>query len=574
MHRANPSGLWLVAVIGGAILGGNFSAAQAPVETKASSSRAKGKAAVQVNVIAPSADGSAATSLELTLGQQPTDQVTLQLGERPAVARDDGQEGDRQAGDGVFTTRVDRGQAQRFENFAELTNRGGMRFDGRTLQTVSGTSNDRCGSPPLPPTGLSAHEEQRLIDQALMIVDTSVVDSAEAQTGTWSFGHLMTELANQETTGITPSMLTDRWLSIWLKDQPVNQFSLGAVLVAKRDNMQVLVLDPWREASAGRTLDLSKAPMRLLAIVFRLDLRSNLVLGPAPQIGGGAAGELRFVYGVVDRQQQQQPFTIIFEYQVRRENFAAVLTWARQVYGLYQQFDRIDSDEYRTSLKRLTTSITRRNADSGQLPNGSLLAQIRTNENALNRVWELREFRLDSGNSGYLTEVTTKQTPDLHFNGQARLADFIRQHESDLSCDMHVIPVEFEKAAFLAGSALNPPDEETPTEATLFWHALGLDARFLEARHRLSLATCNGCHGGETKSSRFLHIAPRDVGERSMLSAFLTGVVVPDPAGQMEDGHVKSREFSDLARRARDLKALIDHQEAYEVSRPVLQMVH
>jgi hypothetical protein len=382
----------------------------------------------------------------------------------------------------------------------------------------------------------------------------------------------MTELANQETTGISPAAFTERWLNLWLKDQTANAHSPAGLPVLKRENLKALVLDPWREASGGSSLDLSKAPLRLLAIVFRLDLRNNMVIGPAPRVGG--AGELRFVYGVVDRQQQQQPFTIIFEYEVQRESFTAVLDWAQQVYGLFRDFDRIDRSEYREALARLTTSITRRGAKAEQVPNRSLLGQIRTNENALNRVWELREFRLDSGNTGFLNEVTVKQTPELRFNGQQRLADYIRQHESALLGETHIVPVEFQMEAFVAGSALNPPDNAAPTEATLFWNAPGLGAELAEARHRLSIATCNGCHGGETKTTRFLHIAPRDVGERSALSGFLTGTVVADPAGQMQDGRIKTREFGDLVRRARDIKALVEYQDAYEVRRPTLKMVH
>ena len=59
-----------------------------------------------------------------------------------------------------------------------------------------------------------------------------------------------------------------------------------------------------------------------------------------------------------------------------------------------------------------------------------------------------------------------------------------------------------------------------------------------------------------------------------MLSGFLAGEMVADPAGQMQNGSIKTREFNDLERRARDLKALLDYEEAYEITRPTLQMVH
>jgi hypothetical protein len=85
------------------------------------------------------------------------------------------------------------------------------------------------------------------------------------------------------------------------------------------------------------------------------------------------------------------------------------------------------------------------------------------------------------------------------------------------------VPVEFHAEACLASSALPPSEDATPTQATLVWNAPGLEPRLLDARHLFSLTTCNGCHGGETKTSEFLHVAPRDVGERSVLSGFLTG---------------------------------------------------
>lgn len=71
-----------------------------------------------------------------------------------------------------------------------------------------------------------------------------------------------------------------------------------------------------------------------------------------------------------------------------------------------------------------------------------------------------------------------------------------------------------------------------------------------EARHQLSLNTCNGCHSGETGTS-FLQIFPRLPGQVSQLSGFLTGETVPDPVTGAQ------RSFNDLARRARDLATLV-----------------
>jgi len=134
--------------------------AQGPTKTSSSVQR---KAAREAKLGPPTTDGNAMQSLELTFGAQSTDQLHLQLGGRQAVARDDGRDGDRQARDGVFTTRVDREQAQRFEKFAAASGRDSQQFDGRAHAKTTAGSGERCETPPLPPTGLSRQEEQRLI---------------------------------------------------------------------------------------------------------------------------------------------------------------------------------------------------------------------------------------------------------------------------------------------------------------------------------------------------------------------------------------------------------------------------
>ena len=59
-----------------------------------------------------------------------------------------------------------------------------------------------------------------------------------------------------------------------------------------------------------------------------------------------------------------------------------------------------------------------------------------------------------------------------------------------------------------------------------FWNAPGINNP--EARHKFSLNTCNGCHGGETQTG-FLQVQPRGLGQESSLSGFLLGETVIDP---------------------------------------------
>src|SRR5205823_3247974 len=79
----------------------------------------------------------------------------------------------------------------------------------------------------------------------------------------------------------------------WLHNWQVNQ-TINGDLVPARPNIQSVLIDPWLAASGGKTLDMKKAPLRLLAIVARLDLRQN-----AGYSGGTTAGEARFIYNVL-----------------------------------------------------------------------------------------------------------------------------------------------------------------------------------------------------------------------------------------------------------------------------------
>jgi len=136
--------------------------------------------------------------------------------------------------------------------------------------------------------------EQRLIDRCLMIRHKDVVNDARATgLGPWSFGYLMQELANEPATGIKPADFVEDWLSNWQKNVVVN----GFVVPQRKRGIEQLILNDWPR-TADHELDLSKSPFRLLAIILRLDLRSNRVLG-SQRIDDGGAGEARLVYCAV-----------------------------------------------------------------------------------------------------------------------------------------------------------------------------------------------------------------------------------------------------------------------------------
>jgi hypothetical protein len=81
-----------------------------------------------------------------------------------------------------------------------------------------------------------------------------------------------------------------------------------------------------------------------------------------------------------------------------------------------------------------------------------------------------------------------------------------------------------------------------------------------EARHKVALQTCNGCHFHETDldtiagGQQFFHILP-STNAPAPLSGFMTGIDVADPfAG------APVRHFDELERRATDLDALVNNQ--------------
>src|SRR5688572_13919117 len=354
-------------------------------------------------------------------------------------------------------------------------------------------------------------------ERELLIRDLGVVEDPvrTGPGGVWSFGHALESLAPS---AAEAPALVEAMFSTWLTDQTINGHT-----VAARPAIQDLVLSAWPRVDGA--LDLSRAPLRLLAIVNRLDLRD---------LSRGQAGEGRFVYAVTDSAGAATQFTVILEYRLPASSEAEVLDWANRWHALNGLTP--GSADYNATLEAITERFAGRDADPGGV-NGSALNQLRTNEIALAFPWELREFTLSG--SGLLEPDTVKLTPDSRFLGQPSIADFVNENESAILIERHDVPETFAGAAFLAGSSLNNIDA---------WLADGIDSN--EARHKFSLNTCNGCHGRETDTP-FLHIFPREAGETAALSGFLTGTEVADPV----DGSL--RQFDDLARRAADMAALL-----------------
>ena len=365
------------------------------------------------------------------------------------------------------------------------------------------------------------------IERVLMITDLKVVEhpiytDPKSPAPYWTFKHLMTQMSGK----VPPSKFVENWLNQWLEDQTV-----GHGVAVARSAMNDLIIAPWREASGGGKLDLNKAPFKLLAIVNRMDLRS--VDGTEVR----SAGEGRLVFGTLDSEGKPlgRGFYIIFEYNLAASNLHELNQWARKWERL--QAHPIESRRYSDELSKITRSFTDRQL--GPDKHSFHLNQVRTNEVALGRPWELREFKIIH-NQPKLTQVPVAGTPDFEFFNNTKQG---RQTLGAILQLMDGLP-----DSIMGSSA--------PTPFGVPWKPANVTS---DQRHQFALFTCSGCHHTET-DALFTHIAfpednnlPDSLGNQAALSGFLTGIKVKDP---LDDSI--TRKFNDLERRQIDFAELLN----------------
>lgn len=450
-------------------------------------------------------------------------------------------------------------------------------------------------------------------DRVLMIRDPLVVQDQQRTwnpctpnlgnpDGVWTFKHLMTEMANQPASGIDPAVFVEDWLSTWTENPGP---TINGTAVSTRAQMQSLI-DQWK--GGGTQLDLRRAPLRLLAIVPRVDLATTTGGGGYSGSASGNfldAGELRFVFGVVlppgfsgkgfigaqpidgkggdpygttggdERTCRSLPFSVIFEYKVPKCDCEEVRDWAQRLVAL-DAFTPGTVD-YNGRLARLTQVVVRANADPRR-PNGSSLGQLRTNEIALpqdtpaldppnppapfppNIRWELREFQLVQKPFSLLVETTTADTAFDRFNETLTFESWVLNNVrpaivAQFDGPIPQVQLFFQGAPFLgAFPQVADPDniDQNPADILHHWDGVTLTLGDLftnEARHRASLAACNSCHRGET-GTEFVHVDPSSPSLPATISGFLSGINGwPDPAFG-----APTRDFDDLARREIDIQ--------------------
>lgn len=306
----------------------------------------------------------------------------------------------------------------------------------------------------------------------------SNVRASNAHDGHWSFRWVMSQMAP---VGMHPADFVEAWLGQFRvatahNDAP-QENGLPARVVGVSDRAGVATLLAGWPRVNGK-LDLSRAPVELLAIVNRVDRGED---GPVVDGVRNTNGELRMVYRLVDSARRGRDMTVIME--MGLPGTSPRTLWAQRFHKL-SSLDQ-SSEAYLSRLQAITDAVLTRGAGGAKRPNGSALAQLRTNEKVFGAKAQLREFRLvpDASGRSVLRLVTTKGTPASSFNGASALAQWLNRTSDEL-------PFFREAPSHLAGGEAL---EETTSNGRTQWRASGVEARTLG---EFAKFTCNGCHNG------------------------------------------------------------------------------
>jgi len=395
--------------------------------------------------------------------------------------------------------------------------------------------------------------------RSLTINDPSVVadptrtfnpcTGAGTRLGPWTFGRLITDMAGS----MAPGDFAEAWFNTYLSAQTVNGFTVAAQPSLPFPSASLSsVLAAWPR-KPDRTLDVSRAPFELIAIVNRTDLAGN------PSYGAVSGAEGRFIFKLHDNTSNTCTplnFFVIFEFGVPISSCSQMRDWAQSWLALSQI--SLGSTAFNTALQALTDQFATAGADPSK-PNGSALNQFRSNAfpgiaHSVEK-WELREFHLFSkrGAPAQLNPVSVAQTPDASYDGTRgflgqdgsgplapQLGTWITSNvigaPNPLDAPAYTVPAKYpcgsaSCASFRGGAIFNNRE---------FWRAPGPSNSQLNV---FSINTCDGCHGQETQIN-FVQV------DKGLLSAFLTGETVSDPRVSSI-----SHTYSDLLRRKQVLEA-------------------
>jgi hypothetical protein len=335
-----------------------------------------------------------------------------------------------------------------------------------------------------------------VIDDPVRTLDPCVVGAEPLPP--WSFGKIMEIVANQAGAEDASVFVKD-WLDTWKRELVVNGHILAPVAIDQ------FVTTPWLAESGGERLDLGRSRFRLLSIVNRIDLSRE-----------DGKGEFRMEYVATKEFCVPIRFWVIFEFELPVKTIEEVQALARRWHALG---DLPFGEDYNAALQAITGELTLAH-----------LKHVNTIETEASvSEWNYRSFALAGGS---LVNVALVQSPDAFDDGNPALISWVNANQKAILADEHVVPEEL-----LGGDTRN-----------INWTGAGFEDPF-EVRHHFGLATCSGCHNGETGTDA-IHTSWRHRGTAPVLSPYLTGETFVDPGGQV-------RTFNELQRRANVLIDLL-----------------
>jgi hypothetical protein len=396
-------------------------------------------------------------------------------------------------------------------------------------------------------------------DKSLMIRDISIVED-QTRTydpcrspkgnadGVWSFKTLVSNMANQPQTTVTAKDFLIDWVDLFLfsaHNLPSGDASTNRLISKER------LIKAWMQNSgvavpgaAGvpvnwktTALKVEEFPVRLLAIVNRLDLRGNMGYGG----GVGNAGEGRFVFCFVDSRSdctngnnQNGTMTFILEYGIPIKS-------CQQLKDYGQKWWELQSEgfgaTFNTKLEAITNVFTAAGAN-GARPNKSALNHFRSNDflppviNIATNPWDIRDFEIDAA-THKLKIIHPNREPMEPSNGFGA----VTVNGAKLTA-----MVAFANSVPFTAANPNPnytiPDNVKGIHGPMRvgptgdYHWKGNTANVIAPlkRREFSFNACSGCHKGETDNV-FTHIRPRGIGAAAGLSGFMTGLGTDDNAG-------------------------------------------
>ena len=534
------------------------------------------------------------------------------------LLRDDGRNGDDIANDRIFSAFV-KDDIARLTAFLKAKNveleRNRLmvtRLSGREMIPSKTSMIDMVAFAAKKPISLGGGTTASLVspadfnllkDHSLVITDLGVVqdpvrtfDPCSAvgdSNGVWTFKSLMTKMANTASTGVPVDSFVMKWVDTELFGAKTQTTSGDITTPPIRDDMSSATSSKrvfiaawlknaglpntatshftnWKTLLSGK---LSLFPVRLLAIVNRLDLRGNFGYTGGTSNGG----EGRFVFCFVNSNDNCnatatfKKMTIILEYGIPISSCNGLKNYAQQWYDLKNHnLNGSSNNTYNTALQAVTDVFTNQGA-GGSKPNGSALNHLRTNE-FLTTPWNIRDFAIQS-TSKQLALIHPHKEPmsESNVNSTSIIAAKIADLAAFVNNSTNQSLIETE-GNYNIPDGIKAIDAQIPSPSATpayFWNGPAITSDL--ARHKLSMGTCSGCHARETKTN-FTHILPANFGAPAPLSAFITGLgsddstdVDTDPMGSFFIKDVANRPtaatapkrgFNELLRRANDLETL------------------